>query len=178
MTKGWASVTVGCAKAPGDLPGFTGASIQFFSKKDKFQEELFHLFNALHDANKQIIFSSDKHPHFITGLEDRLKSRLSAGMVDESGYLAELEHIAETGVTHQLAGIAFTAVVAFVAFGVAREIREEVDGGIDRRGGRGVSERRKSLVLLRAGIACSRILKPILLRGNLPLPIGLNGLMT
>jgi chromosomal replication initiator protein len=54
--------------------------IQFFSEKQKFQEELFHLFNTLHDNNKQIIFSSDKHPHFITGLEDRLKSRLSAGM--------------------------------------------------------------------------------------------------
>jgi chromosomal replication initiator protein len=54
--------------------------IQFFSEKQKFQEELFHLFNTLHDNNKQIIFSSDKHPHFITGLEERLKSRLAAGM--------------------------------------------------------------------------------------------------
>lgn len=54
--------------------------IQFFSEKQKFQEELFHLFNTLYDNNKQIIFSSDKHPHFINGLEDRLKSRLSAGM--------------------------------------------------------------------------------------------------
>lgn len=54
--------------------------IQFFSEKQKFQEELFHLFNTLHDNNKQIIFSSDKHPYFITGLEERLKSRLSAGM--------------------------------------------------------------------------------------------------
>ena len=54
--------------------------IQFFSEKQKFQEELFHLFNTLYDNNRQIIFSSDKHPHFITGLEDRLKSRLSAGM--------------------------------------------------------------------------------------------------
>jgi len=55
--------------------------IQFFSEKQKFQEELFHLFNALYDNNKQIIFSSDKHPHFITGLEDRLKSRFAAGMI-------------------------------------------------------------------------------------------------
>lgn len=54
--------------------------IQFFADKQKFQEELFHLFNTLYDNNKQIIFSSDRHPHFITGLEDRLKSRLSAGM--------------------------------------------------------------------------------------------------
>lgn len=54
--------------------------IQFFSDKQKLQEEIFHLFNALYDNNKQIIFSSDKHPYFITGLEERLKSRLSAGM--------------------------------------------------------------------------------------------------
>lgn len=54
--------------------------IQFFSEKQKFQEELFHLFNTLYDNNKQIIFSSDKHPYFINGLEERLKSRLSAGM--------------------------------------------------------------------------------------------------
>jgi chromosomal replication initiator protein len=55
--------------------------IQFFSEKQKFQEELFHLFNTLYDNNKQVIFSSDKHPHFIQGLEDRLKSRMSAGMI-------------------------------------------------------------------------------------------------
>jgi chromosomal replication initiator protein len=54
--------------------------IQFFSDKQKFQEELFHLFNTLYDNNRQIIFSSDKHPYFINGLEERLKSRLSAGM--------------------------------------------------------------------------------------------------
>ena len=55
--------------------------IQFFSEKQKFQEELFHLFNTLYDNNKQVIFSSDKHPHFIQGLEDRLRSRMSAGMI-------------------------------------------------------------------------------------------------
>ncbi len=55
--------------------------IQFFSNKEKSQEELFHLFNDLHAHNKQIIFSSDKHPNFIPDLEDRLKSRFSAGMI-------------------------------------------------------------------------------------------------
>lgn len=55
--------------------------VQFFTDKQKFQEELFHLFNSLYDNNKQIIFSSDKNPHFIAGLEERLKSRFSAGMV-------------------------------------------------------------------------------------------------
>lgn len=55
--------------------------IQFFSNKEKTQEELFHLFNTLYDNNKQIIFSSDKHPNFIPGLEDRLKSRFNQGMI-------------------------------------------------------------------------------------------------
>ena len=55
--------------------------IQFLSTMDKTREELFHLFNALYDDNKQIIFSSDKHPNFIPNLEDRLKSRFSAGMI-------------------------------------------------------------------------------------------------
>jgi len=55
--------------------------IQFLSGKEKTQEELFHIFNTMKDSNKHIVFSSDKHPNFITGLEDRLKSRFAAGMV-------------------------------------------------------------------------------------------------
>ncbi len=55
--------------------------IQFLSKKEKTQEELFHLFNYLNDNNKQIIFSSDQHPNYINDLEDRLKSRFVSGMI-------------------------------------------------------------------------------------------------
>ncbi len=55
--------------------------IQFINGKEKTQDELFYLFNSLHNDNKQIIFSSDKHPNFIVGLEDRLKSRFSQGMI-------------------------------------------------------------------------------------------------
>ncbi len=55
--------------------------IQFLSNKEKTQEELFHLFNTLYDNNKQIIFSSDKHPTYIPDLENRLKSRFGAGMI-------------------------------------------------------------------------------------------------
>lgn len=57
--------------------------IQFIADKKQTQEELFHLFNAFHDNNKQIIFSSDKHPNFVAGFEDRLKSRFSAGLIAE-----------------------------------------------------------------------------------------------
>ncbi|MFT5359835.1 MAG: chromosomal replication initiator protein [Candidatus Paceibacteria bacterium] len=55
--------------------------IQFLSGKEKTQEELFHLFNTLYEQNKQIVFSSDKHPNYIPGLEDRLKSRFGSGMI-------------------------------------------------------------------------------------------------
>ena len=54
--------------------------IQFINKMDKTQEELFHLFNTMYESNKQIIFSSDKHPNFILGLEERLQSRFASGM--------------------------------------------------------------------------------------------------
>jgi chromosomal replication initiator protein len=57
--------------------------IQFLSAKTKTQEEFFHLFNNFHDAGKQLIFSSDKHPNFIPEIEDRIKSRFNAGMIVE-----------------------------------------------------------------------------------------------
>ena len=55
--------------------------VQFLAKKEKTQEELFHLFNALHDSNKQIVFSSDIHPALLQGLEERLQSRFAQGMI-------------------------------------------------------------------------------------------------
>ncbi len=55
--------------------------VQFLANKEKTQEELFHLFNALHDNNKQIVFSSDIHPALLSGLEERLQSRFAQGMI-------------------------------------------------------------------------------------------------
>ncbi len=55
--------------------------VQFLATKEKTQEELFHLFNALHDTNKQIVFSSDTHPALLSGLEERLQSRFAQGMI-------------------------------------------------------------------------------------------------
>lgn len=55
--------------------------IQFIGKMEKIQEELFHTFNTFYENNKQIVFSSDKHPNHIPELADRLKSRFAAGMI-------------------------------------------------------------------------------------------------
>ena len=57
--------------------------IQFLSKKEHTQEEFFHTFNTLHDANKHIILSSDRHPREIQTLEDRLRSRFEWGLITD-----------------------------------------------------------------------------------------------
>jgi len=54
--------------------------IQFLSDKEGTQEEFFHTFNALHNDNKQIVLTSDKHPFELKSLEDRLRSRFGSGL--------------------------------------------------------------------------------------------------
>jgi chromosomal replication initiator protein len=54
--------------------------VQFFSGKEKFQEEFFHLFNTFKDTGRQLVLSADKHPNIIPGLEERIRSRFNGGM--------------------------------------------------------------------------------------------------
>jgi chromosomal replication initiator protein len=57
--------------------------IQFLGGRDSTQEEIFHTFNELYQANKQIVISSDKPPEEITMLEERLVSRFAQGLVTD-----------------------------------------------------------------------------------------------
>ena len=99
--------------------------IQFIAGKEGTQNALFYVFNALYDQNKNIIFSSDKHPNHIVGLEDRLKTRFNAGMtidVQEPDLESRLAIIKEK--TGQLQFPLEPDVLIYIATAVTGSIRE------------------------------------------------------
>ncbi len=99
--------------------------IQFLSKKEKSQEELFHLFNTLYDNNKQIVFSSDHAPVAIPDIANRLRSRFSAGMMIDIGEPDIESRIAIINKKVALNNILLSKeVVEYIASSVPGSIRE------------------------------------------------------
>jgi chromosomal replication initiator protein len=106
--------------------------IQFIAGKDSTQEEFFHTFNALVDQNKQIIISSDKAPADIQGIDDRLKSRLSWGLVaDIHPTTYELRLGILQAKRKQLNADVPDSVLEFLALKVVSNIRE-LEGALNR----------------------------------------------
>lgn len=99
--------------------------VQFLSKKVKTEEELFHLFNTLHDTNKQIIFSSDRAPAAIPDIAERLKGRLASGMTIDIGEPDAESRMAIVRKKSALHGIILSdEVVEYVATAMSGSIRE------------------------------------------------------
>jgi chromosomal replication initiator protein len=99
--------------------------VQFLSGKETTQEEFFHTFNELHNANKQIVLTSDKLPSQIAGLEERLKSRFDHGLKSHI-QLPELEtKIAIIEKKSELNGIHLNKdIVQYIATNLGNSIRE------------------------------------------------------
>ncbi len=106
--------------------------IQFISGKESTQEEFFHTFNALVDQNKQIVISADRAPSDLTGLDERLRSRLAWGLVaDIQPSTYELRLGILEAKKAQLQADVPQAVLEFLALKVTSNIRE-LEGALNR----------------------------------------------
>ncbi len=106
--------------------------LQFLINKDATQEEFFHTFNALVESGKQIVVSADKSPSDLSGLEERVRTRLGSGMVaDLHATTFELRvSILEAKVAR--AGVSVPAkVLEFLSHKITSNIRE-LEGALNR----------------------------------------------
>ena len=106
--------------------------LQFLIGKDNTQEEFFHTFNALVDAGRQIIVSADKSPSDLSGLEDRLRTRLGCGMVaDIHATTFELRISILESKAAASGVIVPTKVLEFLAHKITSNVRE-LEGALNR----------------------------------------------
>ncbi len=106
--------------------------IQFIAGKEKTQEEFFHTFNALHQANKQIIMSSDRHPGDIPTLSERLQSRFGWGMAIDM-YAPDFEtRCAIISQKSSASGFDFSAELVEYLAGVIKNNIRELEGIINQ----------------------------------------------
>lgn len=106
--------------------------LQFLIGKDNTQEEFFHTFNALVDAGKQIVISADKSPSDLSGLEDRLRTRLGCGMVADLHATTYELRISILEAKAVRAGVEVPAkVMEFLAHKITSNVRE-LEGALNR----------------------------------------------
>ncbi len=106
--------------------------IQFLASKESTQEEFFHTFNTLHNANKQIVLSSDRPPRQLVTLEDRLRNRFEWGLttdVQPPELETRIAILRKKAVQEQLN--APPEVLEFIASRISRNIRE-LEGALIR----------------------------------------------
>ncbi len=106
--------------------------IQFLASKESTQEEFFHTFNTLHNANKQIVLSSDRPPKQLMTLEDRLRNRFEWGLttdVQPPELETRIAILRKKAVQEQLN--APPEVLEFIASRISRNIRE-LEGALIR----------------------------------------------
>jgi chromosomal replication initiator protein len=106
--------------------------LQFLIGKDNTQEEFFHTFNALIDAGKQIVISADKSPSDLSGLEDRLRTRLGCGMVADLHATTFELRISILEAKANRAGVDVPVkVMEFLAHKITSNVRE-LEGALNR----------------------------------------------
>jgi len=106
--------------------------LQFLIGKENTQEEFFHTFNALVDVGKQIVVSADKSPSDLSGLDDRLRTRLGYGMVADLHATTFELRISILEAKAARAGVAVPAkVMDFLAHKITSNVRE-LEGALNR----------------------------------------------